>query len=256
MERVADISLIFICCLVVLLGADAGTPFAAGALPSAWAVSSALCAIIMTAASEVAPAPWRSCVPIVYCVLTLIVPSSEALLPLAAYELARGVHDGPRWWMASTAAPLALVAHVVHGADQPVAWGVTAMLMALALLLSLRTNRLHAQRVLTNRMRDDLQQRVIDLRIEQEELSEHLRTTALPRDPRADEPAARPAAFLGLTEREYEVARLIADGLDNHEIASLAYISEGTVRNRVSSILTKMGLSNRTQIAVAWWRGR
>ena len=59
-----------------------------------------------------------------------------------------------------------------------------------------------------------------------------------------------------LTEREYEVARLVAEGLDNKEIAATAYMGEGTVRNHISSILAKLHLKNRTQIAVAYWRGQ
>ncbi len=61
----------------------------------------------------------------------------------------------------------------------------------------------------------------------------------------------RPAAFASLTDREFEVA----DGLDNKEIAATAYMGEGTVRNHISSILAKMGLRNRTQIAIAYLRG-
>ena len=60
----------------------------------------------------------------------------------------------------------------------------------------------------------------------------------------------RPAA-----DREFEVAELIARGLDNKEIAATAYMGEGTVRNHISSILAKMGLRNRTQIAIAYLRG-
>lgn len=65
----------------------------------------------------------------------------------------------------------------------------------------------------------------------------------------------RPAAFACLTEREYEVVRLIAQGLDNRQIAVEAYMGEGTVRNHISTILTKLGLRNRTQIAIAYLRG-
>lgn len=66
----------------------------------------------------------------------------------------------------------------------------------------------------------------------------------------------RPAPFTCLTEREYEVARLVAEGLDNREIAATAYLSEGTVRNNISSILSKMSLKNRTQIAVAYYKSK
>lgn len=53
-----------------------------------------------------------------------------------------------------------------------------------------------------------------------------------------------------LTPREVEVAELISEGLTNKEIADELFISEGTVRNSVSTILSKLGLKHRTQIAV------
>ena len=59
----------------------------------------------------------------------------------------------------------------------------------------------------------------------------------------------------GLTEREREVVRAIADGMSNVEVAAALYMSEGTVRNHISSILAKLGLRNRTQIAVYYYRG-
>ena len=57
-----------------------------------------------------------------------------------------------------------------------------------------------------------------------------------------------------LSAREREVVRLIADGLDNSEIAGRMYLSEGTVRNHMSAILAKLGLRNRTQVAVFYYR--
>ena len=59
----------------------------------------------------------------------------------------------------------------------------------------------------------------------------------------------------GLTEREREVVRAIADGMSNAEVAAALYMSEGTVRNHISAILAKLGLRNRTQIAVYYYRG-
>jgi DNA-binding NarL/FixJ family response regulator len=53
-----------------------------------------------------------------------------------------------------------------------------------------------------------------------------------------------------LTGREIEVLRLIAKGLSNADIAERLFLSEGTVRNHVSSILAKLGASDRTQAAV------
>jgi DNA-binding NarL/FixJ family response regulator len=53
-----------------------------------------------------------------------------------------------------------------------------------------------------------------------------------------------------LTERECDVVRLLAKGLSNAEIAGQLHLSEGTVRNHVSAILDKLGVSDRTQAAV------
>jgi DNA-binding NarL/FixJ family response regulator len=53
-----------------------------------------------------------------------------------------------------------------------------------------------------------------------------------------------------LTEREVEILRLIAKGLTNIDIAERLYLSEGTVRNHVSSILAKLEVADRTQAAV------
>ncbi len=58
------------------------------------------------------------------------------------------------------------------------------------------------------------------------------------------------AEGFGLTERDLTLIRLIAEGLGNKGIADRLGSSEGTVKNRVSSVLGKMGLEDRTQIAV------
>lgn len=60
----------------------------------------------------------------------------------------------------------------------------------------------------------------------------------------------RLAEQFGLTERDLMLIRLIAEGLGNKGIADRLGSSEGTVKNRVSSVLGKMGLEDRTQIAV------
>ena len=53
-----------------------------------------------------------------------------------------------------------------------------------------------------------------------------------------------------LTEREVEVLRLIAKGSSNKDISERLFLSEGTIRNHVSAILAKLGVSDRTQAAV------
>jgi NarL family two-component system response regulator LiaR len=53
-----------------------------------------------------------------------------------------------------------------------------------------------------------------------------------------------------LSERELAVLRLLARGLNNTEISQKLFLSEGTVRNYVSSLFSKLGVADRTQAAV------
>ena len=57
-----------------------------------------------------------------------------------------------------------------------------------------------------------------------------------------------------ISPRELEIIRLIAEGLSNREIASELFLSEGTVRNYLSSILDKLSLRDRTQVAVFYYQ--
>lgn len=67
----------------------------------------------------------------------------------------------------------------------------------------------------------------------------------------AGEGGAEAAAEAGLTLREREVLALVGEGLTNQEIARKMFISEKTVRNHLGAIIRKLGLSDRTQVALA-----
>lgn len=61
-------------------------------------------------------------------------------------------------------------------------------------------------------------------------------------------------AAYGLTDKESEVVELVAQGMSNREIASALYLSEGTVRNSISTILDKLDLRDRTQLAIFYYK--
>jgi len=73
---------------------------------------------------------------------------------------------------------------------------------------------------------------------------EEFRRLALQAPPEPEQPAPG-----GLSAREQQVLRLLADGLENHEIARRLHVSEKTVKNHVRALLQKLGLRNRTQAA-------
>jgi len=78
-------------------------------------------------------------------------------------------------------------------------------------------------------------------------VARHL-TASLP----ATAPIAKPVATTAavLSPRETDILRLVAQGHTNREIAARLYLSEGTVKNHVSRILTRLALRDRTQAAL------
>jgi len=61
-------------------------------------------------------------------------------------------------------------------------------------------------------------------------------------------------ALKTLTPREHDIARLVAQGLSNKEIAAELFLGEGTVRNNLVIIMEKMEVSNRTQLGINYYK--
>ena len=57
-----------------------------------------------------------------------------------------------------------------------------------------------------------------------------------------------------LSDKEFEIIKLVSEGLNNKEIAAAVYLSEGTVRNYISTILEKLKLRDRTQLACFYYK--
>lgn len=60
----------------------------------------------------------------------------------------------------------------------------------------------------------------------------------------------------GISKKELQVIAFVAEGMSNKEIAEEIFLSEGTVRNYISSILEKLDLRDRTQLAVYYLTGK
>ena len=65
-----------------------------------------------------------------------------------------------------------------------------------------------------------------------------------------EKPATFDAEKWGLTPREVELIQQVAQGLSNKEIAQTLFLSEGTVKNNISTILSKLELRDRTQLVI------
>jgi ATP/maltotriose-dependent transcriptional regulator MalT len=64
-------------------------------------------------------------------------------------------------------------------------------------------------------------------------------------------PATKPGSHAVLTSRQLDMARLVADGFSNKQIADRLFLSERTIETHITNILNKLGLSSRTQI-IRW----
>lgn len=66
----------------------------------------------------------------------------------------------------------------------------------------------------------------------------------------AETPAPPPQIDPSLTSKELSIMEQVSKGLNNKEISEVLFLSEGTVRNYISTILEKLDLRDRTQLAI------
>lgn len=59
---------------------------------------------------------------------------------------------------------------------------------------------------------------------------------------------------LGISDKEYQIIEKVSEGLSNKEISDTLFLSEGTVRNYISTILEKLELRDRTQLAIFYYQ--
>lgn len=265
MDRFLDKAVVLACCLVaagcvlVEAGASQAAPAQAGEAALPFAVSM-LAALACSAAAEAVSLPVGLAGFTAYCIAACFAPAAEVFVPLAVYDFVRCIHRSNALRFTGASAICAFAACVLGQTLPPLAVGALLCAALAAAALSVRTSTALARQHISHSMRDELASQTLSLRKENRSLAkdlDQLKQREHESSPgSADAPATciRPAAFACLSEREYEVARLVAEGLDNREIAAAAYLSEGTVRNNISSILSKMALKNRTQIAVTYWK--
>ena len=78
----------------------------------------------------------------------------------------------------------------------------------------------------------------------------HAAFETLPKEKTLSRRQSEAERFGGLTPREREVARFLSQGISNREIAEALVLSERTVENHMSNIMTKLGFTSRAQVAV------
>ena len=235
MERIIDIVLVLVACVLfrVAVGVVGAASAVGGLAGDALAVPTVVCllvAIIAVLTCEWAQGKWCVLGPLAYCVVSSFVPEGLFLLPAVVYELLQFAREPLPW----RAAPIALLLPVARMVVAPCVSGTelacVGALSTLAGLLSWRTSMLLAQRDLRHRTRDEFRAHelfgaegssgVVAADGCSEPSADAVSECAVADvDAAARSPEGRcRAAFSELTEREYEVVRLVAEGLDNHEI--------------------------------------
>lgn len=248
MERIIDEIMLLALCVALMVSEPA----------SAFAIIGMLAAMVVVCVCEVSPiASIRYACICAYVASALFLPELLAPLPLVAYECVAQRSSVVRFvWI------VVLLFDLVRFGWWPLA-GVV-LLCGIASAMAVRTARNLAERSAMRSIRDGLREQLNVAQLNESAVSRPGSVAQSSTEENASSAGdrLREAAGLtglktseaidGLTDREQSVAALVAKGLDNKEIASELYLSEGTVRNYISSILQKCQLKNRTQIAIMY----
>ena len=81
-------------------------------------------------------------------------------------------------------------------------------------------------------------------------LTRHLMRYLTEEPPKTDARGSRGSPLDRLTERQRAVAVLVAEGLSNSEIASRLYVSQGTVKSHLATVMRRLNIRSRTQLAI------
>lgn len=228
-DYVDEICLLLVCCLAGLV--YPGDPMM---------IVGFLAAIVVVCASLVKYASVRITLQIIFAGVACFSFSLLCFMPLAAYAM---MHE--RSWGARLLWVVPLCVNGALGlAWQPLIWA--SVLCAIASIMAIKDVRAASEHA-------SLQQAYDLLREQTFSNTEAARETE--QSAHEHEESYGSAFFEGLTKRELAVVHLVAEGMDNREISQELFLSEGTVRNHISSILAKKNLQNRTQIAVMYFRG-
>ncbi len=170
------------------------------------------------------------------CVLPFVLGSWIAFLGLVTYL---ALHQ--RSWIVRLAWIVPLVGVALLPIASPQLVVLSALICTVAVLLAIRDIRTASE--------------ITGLRFAYDEVRERYLHQTPATSAATTNPTPTQSYLSDLTKRELAIVRLVAQGKDNHEIAAELYLSEGTIRNHISSVLAKKHLSNRTQLAVAYYQG-
>lgn len=186
---------------------------------------------------------------VIFALISCVYSVLLSYLPLVAYA---AMHE--RLWVVRFLWLVPFAAQVMSGdaiSSQQLVWVLT--LCTIASILGIRDVRRKTEYRGLQRAYDALREQALEERASLFDRGAVTKKGTL--ECETAEAAYSSSFFEGLTEREMAVANLVAEGMDNREISQKLFLSEGTVRNHISSILSKKGLKNRTQIAIKYFHG-